>query len=308
MSAPSGLSSDVTRRHIRLPDRLLEIATVDWGGDGPPLLLHHANGFCGALWDPVVQKLRDRFRCLAIDARGHGDSTRPAPSRPGSYRWVEMAADLAAVGRRLLDEIGAERFAAGIGHSFGGTLTLTAASRFPSLYERILLVDPVIIPPAVAKSPERIQRSQGMVDRARKRRDGWASRDEAREFFLSRKLFDDWEPRALELYVEEGLRDRGDGTVGLKCPGAVEGAIFAGDQGMDVFAVAAGVEVPTRLLWARRGNFPRELYDHLTAPMADADIVDMEAAHLMVMEEPARVADEVLRFVPSPGAVTPKGA
>jgi pimeloyl-ACP methyl ester carboxylesterase len=297
-----GPLKDVKRRRVALPERGVEIAVLDWGGDGPPALLHHANGFCGALWAPVAEKLRDRFRILAVDARGHGDSSRPDPDRPGSYRWSEMAADLAAVGAALLGEVGARRFALGLGHSFGGTLTLAAASRHPELYERVMMVDPVIIPPEHADKPERAERAGAMTRRARRRRDGWASAEEARAFFASRELFSAWEPRALDLYVAEGLRSREDGTLELKCPGAVEGAIFAGDQGMDILRVAADATVPVRILWARRGDFPRALYEAMVASMSEADVVTVEAGHLVVMETPDIVVDEVVRFVEDPAS------
>ena len=60
-------------------DASIEIAGLDWGGDGPIALLNHANGFCAATWGLVAGKLCERFRVVGIDARGHGDSdTRPA--------------------------------------------------------------------------------------------------------------------------------------------------------------------------------------------------------------------------------------
>ncbi len=37
----------------------LRIAALDWGGDGPPLLLLHPNGFCAGLFDPLARRLRD---------------------------------------------------------------------------------------------------------------------------------------------------------------------------------------------------------------------------------------------------------
>ncbi|MGH0037257.1 MAG: alpha/beta fold hydrolase [Myxococcota bacterium] len=306
---PDSLKS-VERRRVDLPGRGVEIAVLDWGGSGPPALLHHANGFCGALWAPVAEKLSDRFRLLAVDARGHGDSSRPDPDRPGAYRWAEMAEDLAAVGAALLGELGAARFALGLGHSFGGTLSLAAASRHPGLFERVMMVDPVIIPPERASLPERVAHASQMSERARRRRDGWDSRAEAREYLASRELFARWEPRALDLYVAEGLRDGEDGRVHLKCPGAVEGAIFAGDQGMDILELAAEARVPVRILWARQGNFPRALYESMVETMSDAEVVEMDAGHLVVMEEPDIVVEQALRFAgaPVPGSDAEEGA
>ena len=40
--------ADVIRRRVSLASGL-EIALLDFGGDGPLALLHHANGFCAGL-------------------------------------------------------------------------------------------------------------------------------------------------------------------------------------------------------------------------------------------------------------------
>ena len=46
-------------RRIRVPggDSGVEIAVLDFGGRGPAALLHHATGFCAALWAPVAERL-----------------------------------------------------------------------------------------------------------------------------------------------------------------------------------------------------------------------------------------------------------
>ena len=55
----------------------IEIAALDWGGDGPPLLLGHPNGFPAGVFDPLARTLCDAFRPIAVDVRGHGGSEHP---------------------------------------------------------------------------------------------------------------------------------------------------------------------------------------------------------------------------------------
>jgi pimeloyl-ACP methyl ester carboxylesterase len=126
---------DVERRKIALPGRGVEIALLDWGGDGPLAFLHHANGFCAALWDLVAERLRPHYRVIALDARGHGDSSSPPP--PAPYHWENFIGDLIAVVERVLTDLGRARVDYGIGHSFGGTTTAMAAARRPELYARV---------------------------------------------------------------------------------------------------------------------------------------------------------------------------
>ena len=51
------------------------LAHIDTGGDLPTIVLVHGMTFSKATWDPIVARLRDRFRCLAVDLPGHGESS-----------------------------------------------------------------------------------------------------------------------------------------------------------------------------------------------------------------------------------------
>ena len=60
------------------------------------------------------------------------------------------------------------RIALGLGHSFGGTAMLLAAAAEPVLFERLVLVDPVLHEPRGAEShdPQRSARASQLVERA----------------------------------------------------------------------------------------------------------------------------------------------
>lgn len=51
------------------------LAHLDTGGDLPAIVFIHGMTFSKETWDPIVDRLRDRFRCLAVDLPGHGGST-----------------------------------------------------------------------------------------------------------------------------------------------------------------------------------------------------------------------------------------
>ncbi len=283
---------NVTRRRLPLPERGVEIALLDWGGDGPPLLAHHANGFCAALWAPVAEKLAERFHVVAMDARGHGDSAKPEDRE--AYQWHHFAEDLVAVAETVAEE--ARRpVAMGLGHSFGGTSTMAAAALRPDLFERIVCVDPVVLPPGVPDAARRAH-STSLVERTQKRRRDWPSRQAALQHFRPRSLFAGWTDRALALYVDEALEKRSDGSLHLKCPPEVEAEVFGSGGAFDLFDRVKGLPAPARLLWARRGNFPRPLYEELVGSMAAGEVVEVEAGHLVTMEHPEIVIREVLDF------------
>jgi pimeloyl-ACP methyl ester carboxylesterase len=63
-----------------------------------------------------------------------------------------------------------------------------------------------------------------------------------------------------------------------------------------VYSVAERSSVPTRILWASGGQFPRIAFEQLASRMPDADVRDLEAGHLAVMEQPERVYHAVAEF------------
>jgi pimeloyl-ACP methyl ester carboxylesterase len=277
---------------VALPASGVEIALLDWGGTGPLALLHHANGFCGAMWGLVAEALQPHFRVVAMDARGHGDSSRPREE--GAYDWNRFPEDILGVARVLAPEAPGARVALGLGHSFGGTSMLAAAAGAPGLFGRIVAVDPVIVPPSALAAPS--ERRPSLAEGARRRRGLFASRAEARSKWKGRDFFARWDARALDLYVEEGLRDRADGKVELKCAPEVEAAIFEATGVFDIFEKVASLSAPALLLWAARGSFSRSVYESLVERMPHGRVETVDAGHLVPMEQPRLVSDAVLRF------------
>jgi pimeloyl-ACP methyl ester carboxylesterase len=231
-----------------------------------------------------------------MDARGHGDSSKPEGDAP--YAWHEFGDDALAVARVLAGEHPDGRVSLALGHSFGGTSLLLAASQDAEIFERLVMVDPVIRPPAGVPmlDPERAKNAIRLAEKASKRREVFGSREEARESWRTKSLFERWTPRAFELYLEEGLADRPDGQVELKCPSAVEAAIFSAGPDFDAWEVASRVTIPTLVLWAEQGDFPRVAFETLVERMAEARILDVDAGHLVTMERPDVVSRAVLEF------------
>lgn len=286
---------DVTRRKLPLPERGVEIALLDWGGDGPLALLHHANGFCAATLDLIARPLRAHFRVIGMDARGHGDSSTPAGE--GAFGWLEFGRDVAAVAEALTTEFDA-KIALGFGHSFGGTSMLLAAAEMPSRFERLLLVDPVLHPPpnVTTLDPRRRDRGTELIERAQKRRSVFPDRATAGAIWREKPLFADWDARAFDLYLQEALADRPDGQVELKCAPTTEAAVFTGGRTADIWAPTKGLAVPALLLWATQGDFPRAVYEAYVAHIAAGRIQDVEGRHLIPMEDPDPVVRATLDF------------
>jgi 3-oxoadipate enol-lactonase len=99
-------------------------------GDGEPLLMLHGIFVSGAMFNPLIALLRDRYRMLIPDLRGHGHSS----DLPGPYDVPALATDLDGV----LAEAGFDQCAV-MGYSHGGAVAQQFARTRPAKVARIML-------------------------------------------------------------------------------------------------------------------------------------------------------------------------
>jgi pimeloyl-ACP methyl ester carboxylesterase len=111
----------------------LAIAVSD-SGDGPPVLLLHGLACGKRMWLHQIRFLKERFRIIAYDQRGHGLSDAPAVAT--GYSASLFARDLVGV----LDALKIER-AAIVGFSLGGGPALALAASRPERVSRLVLAD-----------------------------------------------------------------------------------------------------------------------------------------------------------------------
>jgi pimeloyl-ACP methyl ester carboxylesterase len=103
-------------------------------GQGPPVLLSHGYSATCRMWDGQVAALRDRFRVIVWDMRGHGQSDVPAD--PAAYSAAATIGDMAA----LLQACG-EANVVIAGLSLGGYMSLAFHARHPSQVRALMLFD-----------------------------------------------------------------------------------------------------------------------------------------------------------------------
>jgi pimeloyl-ACP methyl ester carboxylesterase len=103
-------------------------------GDGPALVLHH--GLAGSLevWRQLgyAAALRDNYKVIMLDARGHGASDKPHDRR--AYGLLNQVADVLAVLDAL--QLAKAHF---LGYSMGGWIGLGLAKYAPERVESLVL-------------------------------------------------------------------------------------------------------------------------------------------------------------------------
>jgi pimeloyl-ACP methyl ester carboxylesterase len=102
------------------------------GGEPPIVMLPGLTANAHAFDGLVAAGLSPRFRTIAVDLRGRGESDKP----DNGYSLEDHAADVLA----LLDYLGIER-ATILGHSFGGLLTIYLAAKHPRRVASLVLLD-----------------------------------------------------------------------------------------------------------------------------------------------------------------------
>ncbi len=256
------------------------IARRDHHGQGAPILCVHATGFCKETWDPVVAELRAAGvgnPVVAVDQRGHGDSTRPAEP----FDWWDLGRDAREVAEALGPPV-----ALGIGHSSGGAALIMAELLAPGTFDALLLVEPIVFPgPYVVHDPHPL--SEGAL----RRRASFASPADALANFRGKGPFAGWEDRALEAYVGGCLRDEG-GRWALKCRPEVEASFYRRATVHAAWERLPEVGAPAIVLAGEGSDTHPEDFARLQAERlgdATAEVVP-GATHFVPMERSAAVA------------------
>jgi len=274
----------------------MRFRALEWSGADPPVLLFHATSFCADVWRPVWRAACEAGaagrRALAMDARGHGGTSAPRDAR--EYAWSRLADDAVA----LLEACGESEGAILIGHSSGGSAALVAAARRPDLVRALVAVEPVLFdPPAAGSQFDSFAGSQGMAERARRRRAGFESREAARQALVRRFPYSGFATSALDAFVAGGLAPRAGG-VELCCSPEIEAWIYEGASALDLWREAPEISVPALLLRAEHSAIPENLAERLASRARRLEIQQLAAAtHFAPLEQPEQVGRAIGRFI-----------
>ena len=127
-----------------------KLAYVD-EGDGPALLLIHSLGANSYMWQEQIAALKDRYRCIAFDCRGHGGT---------SYNGEFTVPDVAADHKAGLDALGVDSCHI-LGLSMGGMIALDINAHWPDMVHSLIIADSFARPRAGAE--DRIYATQEAV-------------------------------------------------------------------------------------------------------------------------------------------------
>jgi pimeloyl-ACP methyl ester carboxylesterase len=238
--------------------------------DAPPILLLHGWPDSWFSWSRVLAHLPPRYRALAVDQRGFGDSDRPE----SGYAIDDLASDAVA----FLDAMGIAR-AAVVGHSMGTLVARRVAQIRPDRVARLVLMGSAWIA------------NNAVIREARaglRELPDPVPREFAHQFQAS-TVHAPVPPEFFERLVDESL----------KLPGRLWRAVLDGILAFEDTERLAGISAPTLLIWGEHDAlFPRDDQLRLARVIPKARLtIYPDTGHSPNWERPAEVAADLDAFL-----------
>lgn len=280
----------------------LDDGTVIRGLRTPPSgkpVIHflHGNGFCGLVYWPMLRHFLPDYDLFLQDVQGHGHSD----SGPYFYGWNGNAERAHQVWQAFEpDYAQVEKIA--MGHSFGGVLSLLMAAKFPSSFQRLVLLDPVIFNPLMYAMIRALvlcglPLPNPMAKRAKSRCARWPSKQAAMDYLCNRGIFKGWDSQAFESYINYALSHHEKNGSQLRCAPQREYDIFASAP-QDLWRLINKIRIPTSLFYgANSYPFVRKSARKLRSHRSFIHVNELSGGHCFMQENPKDVANHIIQYL-----------
>jgi pimeloyl-ACP methyl ester carboxylesterase len=273
------------RKEIQLPQGTIRYREA---GAGKPVVFVHGYLVDGRLWDGVVDRLSDRFRCIAPDWPIGAQQIAMSPNADLSPPGIAgLIADFLA--KLELEDVTI------VGNDSGGAMSQVLVTTHPERISRLALTNCDThenFPPGIFKAmPPLAKLPGGMVALSAPFRIGPVARRAFAPFARTKipdELIASWmRPATKDAGVMRDLKK-----------------VTAGMDKRHTLAAAEklrGSDLPIRLLWAPGDKyFPISYAERLANEAGNAEIVEIPDAKTFVpLDQPQRVADEIASFIGS---------
>ncbi|HEY8489412.1 MAG TPA: alpha/beta hydrolase [Dehalococcoidia bacterium] len=257
----------------------LRLHYLEWGERGlPDMLLLHGLTSHAHSWDYFARAVCDRYHVVALDQRGHGDSTWPPDGR---YRTEDYVADALAV----TDTLGLERVVL-VGLSMGAHNAMAFTAAHP---ERVTHLVPVDIAPRLGTGDERRRRLAGAAPPQR-------VFDSVEEAFRQARAQNPRPPEEVHRHrVQWSLKPLPDGRFELK----YDPAAPARWEPADLWEALPRIACPTLVIRGAESQvLPEETARRMVEAFPNARLVTVEGAgHPVPLDRPDAFERAVREFL-----------
>ena len=262
-------------------------------GHGQPLLLLHGWPEFWLTWEPVMQRLADRYQLITPDLRGFGDSSKPA----GPWGAADHAGDMLAV----IDALGFKSVGV-VGHDVGGAVMQSMARAAPDRLTGLFFFD--FVYPGIGSrmgTPDRLneiwyqyfhqmEMAPALLSSSRKACELYIGHI-LRHWSYRKDAFD----AVMDAFVDNFLKP-GNLAGGFAYYRAAHAGRIAMMQGQ--VPVLPSIAIPTCVRWAEHDPiFPYMWTDRLGETFANLDLACLPGVgHFPHREDPDRAAQEIAAF------------
>ncbi len=260
--------------------------------EGALIQLMHANAYTPGCYRQVCSHIED-YKIVLPEQRPLWSDSDPKQMNS----WQILANDLID----HMDHLNRKNVI-GMGHSMGGIASWLAAIKRPDLFSRLVLIDPVILPKwgtrIIRWLPSNIKiKYFPPIKIASRRKDRWESMATAKEYFLSKKFFQRFDPAAMEDFLNYGLQER-DGYVQLVYPRKWEARVYATPP--NVWKVMGKSPCPITIIRATYSDvISDKRWNAIQKKVKNGHFIEIEnAGHLVPFEQPelcAEIINDILK-------------
>ncbi len=243
--------------------------------DGMPVMLLHGMTFDHTMWHPQIEILKQQYRVVAPDLRGHGRSE----AGDGQFTYRHFVDDLVA----LLDHLGIEKVVL-CGLSMGGAISLRTVELHPERIRALILCDTTC---------------HSDTNEARYRRENaiLAIKKDGPAVFADSFLQTVFAPRSFEIHAEK--IDRIRKTILSTSPLGICGALLAQAARSDTCGTLGKISVPVLILVGSEDTLTppgvmRAMHEHI--PGSEFHVIS-GAAHVTNLENTEEFNRYMLEFL-----------
>ena len=264
---------------------------------GTPLLFLHANGYPPDCYHPLFDALNG-YQITAMHQRPLWENAQPKEIDD----WHPLTDDLF----RFMDEQKLDGIPA-VGHSLGGIVLLQAALREPERFSHVILLDPVLFPPffirftKIARALNFLDKVHPLIPAAQHRRQIFKNREIILRGYRKKKVFQYFSDESLKAYIDGITCPQNDKSYKLCYPAEWEVQIYRTGvwSDMEIWRELPKLKVSLLIIrGAKTDTFWQSAEKRVKKKLPSAKTISIpESTHLVPLEEPQAVRDEIIKFL-----------
>lgn len=254
-------------------------------------ILHfsHANGFPMGCYDTLFSYLEDDYQIGSIDRLGH-DANYPVTNN-----WDFLA-------QQLIDyfEQNYTQPVYAVGHSLGGVLSMMVAAQRPDLVKGLIMLDSPFLTAFESLGLNWVKRL-GLIDkvtpagRTLGRQERWDSLAHTAQYFKGKKLFNAFDERCLNDYINNGTQALSCGGRQLHFDAATEINIYRTVP--DNLYRTKRLTMPSVVIGGKYSNVLKKHHGYKMKRQLGMDVQWLEGSHMFPLEQPKATAQMIDRYI-----------